>query len=56
MSNISNSIPSWLMVSIYLLLLVILGVFGDLFIFLMGTFILTLVFANGYDRTHGEDH
>jgi hypothetical protein len=56
MSHVINSVPTWVMISIYLILLVILGVFGDLFVFLLGTFILTLVFANGYNREHLEEH
>jgi hypothetical protein len=53
--NISK-IPSWLKISVYLIILLILGYFGDLFTFLLGVFIITLVFANGYDREESEHH
>ncbi|ADQ17400.1 hypothetical protein [Leadbetterella byssophila] len=56
MSKISSHVPSWAMLVIYLLCLVILAVFGDLFTFIVGTFILSIVFRNGYNRTHLEDH
>lgn len=56
MSNISSKVPAWALVVIFLGLITILGIFGDLFTFIVGTLIMTLVFANGYDREHLEDH
>ncbi len=56
MSNISSKIPAWAMLSLFLFILVILAVFGDLFTFIVGTLIMTIIFAGGYDRTHLEDH
>lgn len=56
MSNITSKVPSWAMLVFFLLILVVLAVFGDLFTFIVGALVMTLVFANGYDRTHAEDH
>lgn len=56
MSNISSKVPAWAMLTLFLLILVILAVFGDLFTLIVGTLIMILIFANGYDRTHLEDH
>ncbi|WP_337044113.1 hypothetical protein [Emticicia sp. 17c] len=51
----SKPLPNWLMLVIFLLIMTILWVFGDLFTFLLGLFIMALVFANGYDRTHADE-
>jgi len=56
MSNISSKVPAWAMLVLFLFILVILAVFGDLFTFIVGTLIMAIVFANGYNRTHLEDH
>ncbi|MCD8540987.1 MAG: hypothetical protein LRY55_15445 [Leadbetterella sp.] len=56
MSNISSKLPAWVTLSLFLVILVILAVFGDLFTFLVGAFIMTIIFAGGYNRTHLEDH
>lgn len=56
MSNIISNVPAWALLTVYLLILVILAVFGDLFTFIVGAFIMSLVFMNGYDREHAEDH
>lgn len=58
MANESNySVPSWVMLLIFFLIEAALWTFGDLFTFIVGTFITILVFANGYDRTHeGDGH
>ncbi len=56
MSNISSKVPAWAMLTVFLLILVILAVFGDLFTFVVGSLIMAIVFAGGYNRTHLEDH
>ncbi len=56
MSNISSKLPSWVMLVIFLAILAILAIFGDLFTFLVGTFIMIMVFANNYDRVNGDHH
>lgn len=50
-----KSVPSWLMLVVFLLILAALWIFGDLFTFLVGMFVTILVFANGYDRTHEDE-
>ena len=56
MGHAVENIPSWLKITIFLLILTILGIFGDLFTFLLGAIITILVFANGYDADHSHDH
>lgn len=56
MSNITSKVPGWALLAVYLIILVILAVFGDLFSFIVGALVISLVFANGYDREHAEDH
>jgi hypothetical protein len=56
MSNISSKVPAWAMLTVFLLILVILAVFGDLFTFVVGFLVMAIVFAGGYDSTHLEDH
>lgn len=51
-----NSVPSWLMLLVFVLIEAALLFLGDTFTFLLGTFITILVFANGYNRTHNESH
>ncbi|WP_341227164.1 hypothetical protein [uncultured Arcticibacterium sp.] len=53
--SVSTKIPSWLMIVIYLAILAILAVFGDLFIFILGTILETIVFAVGYNASQ-EHH
>lgn len=52
----SNRLPDWLMLVIFIVLMTILWVFGDLFVFLLGALILGLVFANNYDKAHADEH
>ncbi|UBM58399.1 hypothetical protein LAG90_16465 [Marinilongibacter aquaticus] len=52
--SLKPSLPNWALILIYLLILVILGVFGDLFIFILGAILETVVFAVGYDELHGD--
>jgi NhaP-type Na+/H+ or K+/H+ antiporter len=51
----NNSVPSWVMLLIFVLIEATLWFFGDLFTFLVGTFVTILVFANGYDNKHQEE-
>jgi hypothetical protein len=44
------------MITVYLLILAILGFCADLFTFLVGAAIMTLIFAGGYDRDNLHDH
>lgn len=50
-----KSVPSWLMLVVFFLILAALWIFGDLFTFLVGMFVTILVFANGYDSTHEDE-
>lgn len=54
-SESKSNVPSWLMLLVFFLIEAALWFFGDLFTFLVGTFITILVFANGYDRTHQDE-
>ncbi|MBX2953440.1 MAG: hypothetical protein KF870_13105 [Leadbetterella sp.] len=56
MSNISSKLPAWVMLTLFIFILVILAVFGDLFTFIVGTLIMAIIFSGGYNRTHLEDH
>ncbi len=47
--SIATKIPTWLMIVIYLAVLTVLAIFGDLFIFILGAILETLVFAAGYN-------
>jgi hypothetical protein len=51
-----NDIPSWLMILIFVGILAILAIFGDLFTFLLGLFIEILVFSIGYNQKHLGEH
>jgi hypothetical protein len=58
MTNHSHSkrLPNWLMLLIFITLMTILWVCGDLFVFILGAIILGLVFANNYDKAHADEH
>jgi len=56
MAQAIDKIPTWLMITVYILILTILGVFTDLFTFIVGTGIMTLIFAGGYDRENLHEH
>jgi hypothetical protein len=57
MANVNlSSVPTWLMLLAFVLIEAALLIFGDLFTFLLGTFIMILVFANGYNRDHADGH
>ena len=50
------TVPTWLKITIFLAILAILGFFGDLFTFVVGTLIMILIFSNGYDSDQSEHH
>lgn len=50
--TVQKALPNWLMILIYLGILAILAIFGDLFIFILGLILETLVFALGHDFSH----
>ncbi|GAB3166877.1 hypothetical protein [Telluribacter humicola] len=60
--NASPDLPNWANISIYILLLIILAVFGDLLVFIVGFLGITIAFASYYSgRTsehelHDSDH
>jgi hypothetical protein len=51
-----TSIPAWLKITIFLGILALLGFFGDLFTFIVGTLVMILIFSNGYDSDQSEHH
>lgn len=57
MSNDSTSkAPTWALLLVYMLILLVLGVVGDFLTFLVGFLAVTLVFANAYNREHLKEH
>lgn len=55
----SAELPIWLNVGIYILLLLILVVFGDLFVFIVGFLAVTISFVayfNAKSSGHHEEH
>lgn len=57
MANHSNSgLSAGLMLIVFLLIELVLFCFGDTFTFVIGTLIIGLVFANGYNREHLGGH
>ena len=56
MSSITSKVPGWALLVVYLLILTILAIFGDLFTFIVGGSIISLVFINRYDQEHNEGH
>ena len=43
-------LPHWLMLGIFLLIMLALWVFGDLFTFILGLGIMAIIFSSGYDK------
>lgn len=56
MSKAFDTVPTWLMITVFILILLVLGIFTDLFTFVVGTLVMILIFAGGYDSEHLEDH
>jgi hypothetical protein len=50
----SSKLPTWLMIFIYLTILAVLAIFGDLFTFILGLILQTIVFAAGYNAAHAD--
>ncbi|SOE22331.1 hypothetical protein SAMN06298216_2775 [Spirosomataceae bacterium TFI 002] len=49
-------IPSWLMIVIFVGILAVLAIFGDLFTFILGALLEILVFSIGYNKKHLGEH
>jgi hypothetical protein len=49
--SVALKIPNWLMITIFLVILAILAIYGDLFIFILGTILEIIVFAGGYNAS-----
>jgi hypothetical protein len=56
MAKAFDSVPTWLMVAIFCLIVLILAVFTDVFTLVVGTLIMILIFAGGYNEKHLHDH
>jgi hypothetical protein len=56
MTHSIDNIPTWVKILVFFLILGVLGIFGDLFTFIVGTLITTLIFANGYDADNLHEH
>jgi hypothetical protein len=59
MSNETHThatLPSWLTITIFLVIMAALWIFGDLFTFILGLLIEVLVFAGAYDRLNSSGH
>jgi len=54
-SSSSKTLPSWFMLVLFLLLMTILWVFGDLFVLILGILVVGITFANGYNRSHADE-
>ncbi|WP_394993743.1 hypothetical protein [Emticicia sp.] len=46
----SQKLPNWLMLVIFITIMTVLFIFGDLFTFIIGIFIMAGIFAGGYDK------
>lgn len=49
--SLATKIPTWLMIVIFIAILTILAVFGDLFTFILGLILEVVVFAVGYNAS-----
>jgi hypothetical protein len=56
MSQEISKVPTWLMIFVYMVILAIFGFCTDLFTFIVGSLITTLVFATGHDQAHSHEH
>lgn len=52
MNNSISKVPGWALVLTYLVIVLILGLFGDVFTLVTGALIMLVVFANGYNKEH----
>lgn len=51
---VKTGLPNWALILIYFIILAILAIFGDLFIFILGAILETIVFAAGYNASKGD--
>jgi hypothetical protein len=56
MAHALDKIPSWLMITVFIVILAILGFCTDLFTFVVGALIMILIFAKGYDKDNLHEH
>jgi hypothetical protein len=56
MAKAFDKVPTWLMITVFLLIVTILGLFTDLFTTIVGTLVMIIIFAGGYDNEHLEEH
>ncbi|PLK45683.1 MULTISPECIES: hypothetical protein [Emticicia] len=54
-SSAPQPLPSWFMLVLFILIMTILWVFGDLFVFILGLLVVGITFANGYNRSHADE-
>ncbi|MGG7662944.1 hypothetical protein [Dyadobacter sp. BHUBP1] len=53
----STSLPTFAYIAAFIILFIILAVFGDLFVFILGTIGLVVTFAAFYkDKSHDDHH
>lgn len=52
MSNSSTNLSGWVLVLTFLAIMLIIGIFGDLFTFITGLIIMIAVFARKYNQEH----
>ncbi len=45
-----QKLPNWLMLTIFLAIMTVLWVFGDLFTFILGLIAMAIIFSSGYDN------
>jgi hypothetical protein len=50
----STKLPTWLMIFVFVAIMAILAVFGDLFTFILGLILEIVVFATGYNAAHSD--
>lgn len=52
----TTKLSNGVMLTVFLVILLVLWIFGDLFTFVVGFLIESLVFANAYDRANTAAH
>ncbi|MGR3810159.1 hypothetical protein [Jiulongibacter sp. NS-SX5] len=52
--TVKAGLPNWALILIYLVIMAVLAIFGDLFIFILGAILETVVFAAGYNAAHAD--
>lgn len=56
MSDSTHKVPSWLMIASFLVIVLILILFTDVFTSVVGTLVMIGIYANGYDESHKNEH